>query len=159
MYVHPSADCVVGWTTLSASRPGPLGDSDSGDCDPYWPAENGQVATTQSADGCTYVQGHERLCLLALTQLQIKIACVIQPDKFQIDHMTGENILCFMPEKLRGRSSIFFMYFLCFYVHYWDLQAIFLQGDPVLGVFTCQASGKLSDFPRGEFKGSYPFRT
>ena len=23
--VHPSADCVVGWTTLSASRPGPLG--------------------------------------------------------------------------------------------------------------------------------------
>ena len=22
MYVHPSADCVVGWTTLSASRPG-----------------------------------------------------------------------------------------------------------------------------------------
>ena len=22
--VHPSADCVVGWTTLSASRPGPL---------------------------------------------------------------------------------------------------------------------------------------
>ena len=24
-YVHPSADCVVGWTTLSASRPGPLG--------------------------------------------------------------------------------------------------------------------------------------
>ena len=25
MYVHPSADCVVGWTTLSASRPGPLG--------------------------------------------------------------------------------------------------------------------------------------
>ena len=51
--VHPSADCVVGWTTLSASRPGPLGDGDSGDCDPYWPAENGQVATTQSADGCT----------------------------------------------------------------------------------------------------------
>ena len=52
--VHPSAYCVVGWTTLSASRPGPLGDGDSGDCDPYWPAENGQVATTQSADGCTY---------------------------------------------------------------------------------------------------------
>ena len=25
MYVHPSADYVVGWTTLSASRPGPLG--------------------------------------------------------------------------------------------------------------------------------------
>ena len=23
--VHPSADCVVGWTTLSAGRPGPLG--------------------------------------------------------------------------------------------------------------------------------------
>ena len=45
---------MVGWTTLSASRPGPLGDGDSGDCDPYWPAENGQVATTQSADGCAY---------------------------------------------------------------------------------------------------------
>ena len=28
---------------------------DSGDCDPYWPAEKGQVATTQSADGCTYI--------------------------------------------------------------------------------------------------------
>ena len=34
---------------------GRWGDSDSGDCDPYWPAENGQAATTQSADGCRYV--------------------------------------------------------------------------------------------------------
>ena len=25
VHVHPSADCVVGWTTLSASGPGPLG--------------------------------------------------------------------------------------------------------------------------------------
>ena len=31
------------------------GDGDSGDCDLYWPAENGQIATTQSADGCTYL--------------------------------------------------------------------------------------------------------
>ena len=70
--VHPSADCVVGWTTLSASRPGPLGDGDSGDCDPYWPAEKGQVAATQSADGCTPVC---RLCgrYLALLGRPIRI--------------------------------------------------------------------------------------
>ena len=32
---------------------GRWGDGDRGDCDPYWPAENGQGATSQSADGCT----------------------------------------------------------------------------------------------------------
>ena len=31
---------------------------DSGECDPYWSAENGQVATTQSADGCTCIVMH-----------------------------------------------------------------------------------------------------
>ena len=28
-------------------------DGDRGDCTPYWSTENGRVATTQSADGCT----------------------------------------------------------------------------------------------------------
>ena len=53
LHVHPSADCVVGCTTYQRADQGRWGDGDSGDCDPYWPAEKGQVATTQSADGCT----------------------------------------------------------------------------------------------------------
>ena len=51
--VQPSADRVVGWKTYQRADQGRWGDGDSGDCDPYWPAEKGQVATTQSADGYT----------------------------------------------------------------------------------------------------------
>ena len=52
-YVHPSADCVVVGRPYQRADQGRWGDGESGDCDPYWSAEKGQVATTQSADGCT----------------------------------------------------------------------------------------------------------
>ena len=59
--VHPSALCGRLDDLISEPTRAVGADGDRGDCDPYWPAENGQVATTQSADGCT--QTHQCKCV------------------------------------------------------------------------------------------------